>query len=192
VCCLNLLVSPSHSVYGRNRFFLRRTLHARICSNCPNAFLSGIGLCYSSDLVDTSGESLAAGLSIGARLPCIEIIRADDWRPLNLQDISPFDGRFRLVILPGDMLNRDSVERLATFSDPCATALGHLANVLEAHIIIDNDASLIVESISLPLALVGGCCDGYGICTCSKYHSVVAGSILHVVATLEDCTRSCP
>jgi hypothetical protein len=99
---------------------------------------------------------------------CIEIIRADDWRPLNLQDISPFDGRFRLVILPGDMLNRESVERLTTFSDKCATALGHSTNVLEVHIIIDNDASLIVESIALPLALVGGCCDRYGICTCLK------------------------
>ncbi|KAJ6594759.1 FAD binding domain-containing protein [Mycena capillaripes] len=153
----------------------------------------GIGLRYSSDLVDASGQSLAPGLSIGERLPSIDIIRVDDWRPLNLHDICPFDGKFRVIILPGDMLNKTSAEGLAKFSDLYATAFERgdaLADVLEAHIIINNNTSVFVESLSLPLDLVGGRYDRYvyyiGV---SWWHSIIAGFTLAAVVILQESMR---
>jgi phenol 2-monooxygenase len=113
-------------------------------------------------LVYTSGQLLAPGLSIGERLPSIGIVRADDWRPLNVQDICPFDGRFRLIVLPGNMLHKSNVERLAAFSDSFVTAIGRedsFTDVMQTHIIILNDTSVVVESLSLPLVLVSGCYD---------------------------------
>ncbi|KAJ6535198.1 FAD binding domain-containing protein [Mycena vulgaris] len=122
-------------------------------------FASGIGQSYLSQFTDLSGQSLAPGLAIGKRLPSLEVIRVDDWRPVNLHDISPFDGKFRLFVLPGNMLDPSNVGRLAAFSRTYLARIDRFAalrEVLEPHIILDNDVGIVVESIPLPLELVGG------------------------------------
>ncbi|KAF7344102.1 FAD/NAD-binding domain-containing protein [Mycena venus] len=120
-------------------------------------FVSGIGLRYSSQLIDSSGQFLAPGLTIGERIPSSEVIRTDDWRPLNLHDICPFDGRFRLFILPGSVLEECNVKRLAAFNSSIA-AKGEQHEVLTERLetcIIDNDPSTVVESIPL-LRVISG------------------------------------
>ncbi|KAJ7513136.1 FAD binding domain-containing protein [Mycena galericulata] len=124
-----------------------------------NLFTSGIGLRYSSFLVDDAGQFLAPGLAIGERLPSLDIIRSDDWRPQNLQDTCLFDGHFRLFILPGDILEPNRVSGLALFSRRYSETIGKrelLSEILETHIIVNNDTSVIIESLFLPLKLENG------------------------------------
>ena len=67
-------------------------------------FTSGIGIHYEpSPIVDHANLSLATemGLPIGERYPPRSLVRAADARPLNIQDLLPADGRFKVVLLLG-------------------------------------------------------------------------------------------
>ncbi|KAH7906530.1 FAD binding domain-containing protein [Hygrophoropsis aurantiaca] len=68
-----------------------------------NMFTSGIGLRYSSSLVVPKFHELAPGLAIGERFPRGNVIRQCDWNPVDLQDLMPYDGNFRLLLFPGDI-----------------------------------------------------------------------------------------
>jgi hypothetical protein len=119
----------------------------------------GIGLRYSSSLINTSGQSLAGKLFIGERLPSMEIVRSDDWRPLNLQDIAPFDGKFRLFVLPGDISTRSGIETLHNFGTEFISVLKNvpsLGKLIEVYVLIDNKPSLAIEALELPLAIIHG------------------------------------
>ncbi|KAJ6471351.1 FAD binding domain-containing protein [Mycena sanguinolenta] len=118
-------------------------------------FASGIGIRYNSLLVDSSGQSLAPGLAIGERLPSLEVIRAQDWRPLNLHDVCSFNGKFRLFVLPGSILQTHAGTRLAEFVLNFST-MGLPAGILETYVIIDDDTSVVVESIAAQSILNGG------------------------------------
>ncbi|KAF8198354.1 FAD binding domain-containing protein [Mycena galopus ATCC 62051] len=120
-------------------------------------FASGIGLCYSSALIDGSGQWLAPKLRIGERISSLEVIRSNDWRPVNLHDLCRFNGKFRLFVLPGNILESSRVDRLCAFSRRYMTLMDRIKEMAETYIITDNDSSLVVESIPLPLTLVGGC-----------------------------------
>ncbi|KAF8189004.1 FAD binding domain-containing protein [Pholiota molesta] len=122
-------------------------------------FASGIGLRYSSSLINTSGQSLAGKLFIGERLPSMKITRSDDWRPLNLQDIAPFDGKFRLFVLPGDISTRSGIETLHNFGTEFISVLKNvpsLNKLIEVYVLIDNKPSLAIEALELPLAIIHG------------------------------------
>lgn len=115
---------------------------------------------YSSPLINPSGQLLAEKLIIGERLPSGDIIRSDDWRPLNLQDTAPFDGRFRIFVLPGDISTSQAVDALQNFSTEFLSLLKSLPGLealFEVYVLIDNDISLAIEALELPLAIIKGC-----------------------------------
>ncbi|KAF7367114.1 Phenol 2-monooxygenase [Mycena sanguinolenta] len=118
-------------------------------------FASGIGTRYTSLFIDTSGQSLAPGLLIGERIPSLEVVRTEDWRPLNLHDICLFNGKFRLFILPGSILNSNTVARLAELLPKFNTARLP-AGILDSYIIIDADNAVVVESHAAALILNEG------------------------------------
>ncbi|KAF7367107.1 Phenol 2-monooxygenase [Mycena sanguinolenta] len=118
-------------------------------------FASGIGIRYNSLLIDNSGQSLSPGLIIGERLPTLEVIRTEDWRPLNLHDICPFNGKFRLFVLPGSILEGHTVARLAEFLYSLST-MELPTELLETYLIIDNNTSVAVESIAAAVIWQGG------------------------------------
>ncbi|KAJ7707874.1 hypothetical protein B0H14DRAFT_3025004, partial [Mycena olivaceomarginata] len=69
---------------------------------------------------------------------------------MNLHDICPFDGKFRLFIFPGDVREQCSKDELAEFRHACASTrycAGSLMEMVETHIILDNDSSVVVESM---------------------------------------------
>ncbi|KAG9042534.1 hypothetical protein FS837_010741, partial [Tulasnella sp. UAMH 9824] len=67
-------------------------------------FTSGIGIHYQeSAIVNSSGQQHAKGLIVGQRLIPSVILRAADCRPYQIQDLTPSDTRFKLIIFCGDL-----------------------------------------------------------------------------------------
>ncbi|KAG8936055.1 hypothetical protein FRC00_009802 [Tulasnella sp. 408] len=67
-------------------------------------FTSGIGIHYQeSAIVNSSGQQHAKGLIVGQRLIPSIILRAADCRPYQIQDLTPSDTRFKLIIFGGDL-----------------------------------------------------------------------------------------
>ncbi|KAJ7251355.1 FAD binding domain-containing protein [Mycena rebaudengoi] len=66
-------------------------------------FTSGIGIQYTeSPIVDVRHQECAQNIFIGQRMPPHVLIRAADFRPVNLQDLLPSDTRFKLLVFTGD------------------------------------------------------------------------------------------
>ncbi|PPJ59285.1 hypothetical protein CBER1_04205 [Cercospora berteroae] len=51
----------------------------------------------------TSQQSLAAGLGLGKRLPSVKVLNQADARPWHLQELLPSNGRWRVILFPGDI-----------------------------------------------------------------------------------------
>jgi len=69
-------------------------------------FTSGIGICYYDSLItNTSNQHLAKNLIIGQRTPPQIFIRAADSRPMEIQDLLPSDGRFKILVFTGNTSN---------------------------------------------------------------------------------------
>ncbi|KAI0314514.1 FAD binding domain-containing protein [Amylostereum chailletii] len=69
-----------------------------------NRFITGIGTIYHSTLTPTRIPSpLAPKLIPGERIPPAPVLRLADWRPFNVHDLLPADGRFTLLLLPGEL-----------------------------------------------------------------------------------------
>ena len=65
---------------------------------------SGIGINYASSVLTATAKSYGQVVP-GERFPFAPIIRIADWRPFDVHDLLPSDGKFKLVILPGDVFN---------------------------------------------------------------------------------------
>lgn len=69
-------------------------------------FISGIGIHYlPSTITNTDYETAANAngkVAIGKRFPPHAVIRAADSKPVDLQDLLPADGKFRLLAFFGD------------------------------------------------------------------------------------------
>lgn len=80
-------------------------------------FTSGIGIHYQeSAVVDSSGQGQAKGLIIGQRLIPSIVLRAADCRPYQIQDLTPSDARFKLLIFCGDLKDADQQRKLDSFA----------------------------------------------------------------------------
>ncbi|KAJ7932748.1 FAD binding domain-containing protein [Mycena leptocephala] len=80
-----------------------------------NMFTSGVGLQYVSRLTKLNLPSGASKLTAGFRLPPSPLIRLSDWCPMELQDLAPSDGLWKIFIFPGDILVPAEKERLDKF-----------------------------------------------------------------------------
>ncbi|KAH9968433.1 FAD binding domain-containing protein [Lactifluus volemus] len=73
-------------------------------------FSSGVSVHYApSTITDPTHQTAATNLIIGQRLLPHVLVRAADAREVNIQDLAPSDGRFRLFVFPGDM-SRDALD----------------------------------------------------------------------------------
>ncbi|KAJ7040745.1 FAD binding domain-containing protein [Mycena alexandri] len=66
-------------------------------------FTSGIGIHYAeSPIVHPASQSCAKNAIVGERMPPSVLLRAADFRPVELQDLLPSDTRFKLLVFTGD------------------------------------------------------------------------------------------
>jgi phenol 2-monooxygenase (NADPH) len=67
-------------------------------------FSSGVSVHYApSTITDPTHQTAATNLIIGQCLLPHVLVRAADAREVNIQDLAPSDGRFRLFVFPGDV-----------------------------------------------------------------------------------------
>ncbi|GIK04641.1 hypothetical protein Aspvir_008724 [Aspergillus viridinutans] len=87
------------------------------------AFANGY-VCYygPSALVHKGGEGIAANLIPGERFPPAKIRNQADGRAWWTTRLFTSDGRFRIVLLAGDMRREDQRQRVSTFSTHLASA----------------------------------------------------------------------
>ncbi|KAF7302055.1 hypothetical protein MIND_00772000 [Mycena indigotica] len=76
-------------------------------------FTSGIGIRYEESLVVSyANQQYATKLAIGQRMPPQVVVRAADFRAMELQDLLPSDTRFKLLFFTGDA-ETSMLEKLA-------------------------------------------------------------------------------
>ncbi|KAL2285460.1 hypothetical protein FJTKL_08130 [Diaporthe vaccinii] len=83
-----------------------------------NMFASGLSVKYSaSDLVasNASNQSLATGLPVGMRFNSFKVLNQADARPWHFQERLKADGRFRVVLFAGNILEPDQRLRVDGF-----------------------------------------------------------------------------
>jgi phenol 2-monooxygenase (NADPH) len=85
-----------------------------------NLFASGLSVKYgASELVanDTPNQSLATGLPIGMRFNSFKVLNQADARPWHLQERLKADGRFRVVLFAGNILEASQRTRVNRFCE---------------------------------------------------------------------------
>ncbi|KAF9465797.1 FAD binding domain-containing protein [Collybia nuda] len=87
-----------------------------------NLFSSGVGIQYNSKLTVGSSSrveerpTISALLSVGMRLPPGRILRFGDWNLMDMQDLAPSDGLFKILIFCGDVLDENRFKALKKFT----------------------------------------------------------------------------
>lgn len=77
---------------------------------------SGLGVKHTSRLTVPAADGVAPGLRVGERVPYRGVTRHSDWQQFSLLELMPYNGRFKLVLLPGDTRNAAAAQRLAQFA----------------------------------------------------------------------------
>ncbi|KAK2611864.1 hypothetical protein N8I77_005185 [Diaporthe amygdali] len=83
-----------------------------------NMFASGLSVKYGpSELIatDPSSQHLATGLEIGMRFNSFKVLNQADARPWHFQERLKADGRFRVVLFAGNILEAAQKKRVETF-----------------------------------------------------------------------------
>ncbi|ATY67381.1 FAD monooxygenase [Cordyceps militaris] len=62
----------------------------------------------------TSNQDLAPGLPIGMRIPSVKVLRQADARPWHLQELLPSNGRWRVLVFPGNVQDKEQAAQLAS------------------------------------------------------------------------------
>jgi len=91
-------------------------------------FTSGIGIHYAeSAIVNCGSQSCARNVVVGQRMPPQVLIRAADFRPIELQDLLPSNTLFKLLVFTGDAMELDN---LATALQSITKKFGHAMDVI--------------------------------------------------------------
>ncbi|KAF9479527.1 hypothetical protein BDN70DRAFT_993405 [Pholiota conissans] len=101
----------STSLEGGTAADYQRILHKQ------NLFTSGTGISYSSSnlTVQINPPRSSGSVGAGERFPFGPLVRLADWHPFDSQDLVPSDGKFKLILLPGNLLHTESKEILHRF-----------------------------------------------------------------------------
>jgi phenol 2-monooxygenase len=76
----------------------------------------------------------------GDRLPPEAIVRLADWKPMNLQDLAPSDGLFKLLLFPGNILSPERKKHLESIANRLAKEIDTLpGSFLTIHTILHSD-----------------------------------------------------
>jgi hypothetical protein len=84
---------------------------------------SGIGISYATSKLTVPQTQDYGQVVVGERFPFAPIVRLADWHIFDAQDLVPSDGKFKLIILPGDLLHSKSKAALFAFADGFQTAI---------------------------------------------------------------------
>ncbi|KAK2751458.1 hypothetical protein FQN55_000733 [Onygenales sp. PD_40] len=121
-----------------------------------NMFASAIAVDYQDSTIVSRDTSSASSLihksepgrsiSIGMRMPSFKIINQSDARPWHLQERLPSDGRWRILVFPGDITKPSLLSQYTALGDklaskdsflrrytPAATAIDSVIEVLTVH-----------------------------------------------------------
>ncbi|PKS13171.1 hypothetical protein jhhlp_000515 [Lomentospora prolificans] len=77
-------------------------------------YTTGLGTQYLPSTLTApsdAAKSLAPGVEVGKRFPSALVMRFSDARPLQLVKAMPSDSRWNVVLFPGDLNNKQAVER---------------------------------------------------------------------------------
>lgn len=64
-----------------------------------------------------SKQNLATGITVDMRMPSFKVLSQADARPWHLQELLKSNGRWRIVVFPGDLQNRDNFARTTKLGD---------------------------------------------------------------------------
>lgn len=64
-----------------------------------------------------SNQALAKGILVGKRLPSVKVLNQSDARPWHLQELLPTNGRWRVIVFPGDITNATQTNKLKAVGD---------------------------------------------------------------------------
>jgi phenol 2-monooxygenase len=59
-----------------------------------------------------SQQSLAPGIEVGKRIPSVKVLNQSDARPWHLQELLPSNGRWRVILFPGDISTPEQRKKL--------------------------------------------------------------------------------
>ncbi|KAF8972769.1 FAD binding domain-containing protein [Flammula alnicola] len=92
-----------------------------------SGFTSGIGIHYAESLITSQiHQSSAKGLLIGQRILPQIFIRAADSRPVEIQDLLPSDGRFKILVFTGNSSQPEQLQHARNAADEMENALSRL------------------------------------------------------------------
>jgi phenol 2-monooxygenase len=79
-----------------------------------SALTSGIGITYAPSIVvsETNPNSAAPKIVLGQRLPPRVLTQAANCHPVNIHDMCPSDGRFKILVFTGDLTNEEQAKRV--------------------------------------------------------------------------------
>lgn len=85
---------------------------------------SGLGVKHTSRLTVPDADGVAPGLHVGERAPYAIVTRHSDWQQFSLLELMLYNGRSKLVLLPGDTRNPAIAQRLACFVESLVESVG--------------------------------------------------------------------
>ena len=83
------------------------------------AFTAGLTVTYGDSIITQAGDSnqqAATNLKVGMRLPAAQVVRFCDAKVMKTVNALPSDGRWRIMIFPGDIRQPSASTRLAQVS----------------------------------------------------------------------------
>ncbi|KAF5319544.1 hypothetical protein D9619_008577 [Psilocybe cf. subviscida] len=91
-------------------------------------FTSGIGIQYEDSIITRSAlQSSAQSLIVGQRILPKIFLRAADFRPVEIQDLLPSDGRFKILVFTGDSSVPSQLQKIGNITSSLENALGVIA-----------------------------------------------------------------
>lgn len=149
--------------------FLKYLLSSRTRSNISltfpsrmfqtfGGFTSGIGIHYADSIItQSSSQRNTKHLIVGQRLLPQLFMRAADSRPVEIQDMCPSDGRFKVLIFTGDSSQAATIQRVQAAAQKIESLLSKLSeeNIFRAFdiISISTATKAVVRYNELPLLL---------------------------------------
>lgn len=64
-----------------------------------------------------SKQNLATNIKLGMRMPSFKVLNQSDARPWHLQELLPSNGRWRLIIFAGDILNTTQAQKIHSLGE---------------------------------------------------------------------------
>lgn len=112
-----------------------------------NLFASGLSVDYGASVLEAkagantlvkSKQQLATGLPVGMRFNSFKVLNQADARPWHFQERLRADGRFRVVLFAGDILNSEQKKRVEAFCDALDGSSGLLRRFTPPEAKIDS------------------------------------------------------